>query len=55
MFLLVPIILMIAITALRNLLVNGSISGSMIYDNFKYTSTKPWLPPTPIPYAPFAP
>ena len=55
MFLLVPIILMLVITALRNLLVNGSISGSMIYDNFKYTSTKPWLPPTPIPYAPFAP
>ncbi len=54
MFILVPIILMLAFTAIRNLLVNGSISGSLIYDNFKYTSTKPWLAPAP-PYAPFAP
>ena len=55
MFLLVPIILMIAFSAIKNLVVNEDISGPLIYNNFKYTSTKPWLPPTPIPYAPFAP
>ena len=55
MFILVPIILMIAFTAIRNLIVNGTISGPLIYSYFKYTSTKPWVTPTPIPYAPFAP
>ena len=55
MFFLVPIILMIAFSAIKNLVVNGDISGPLIYNNFKYTSTNPWLPPTPIPYAPFAP
>jgi hypothetical protein len=42
MFLLVPIILMIAFSAIKNLVVNGDISGPLIYNNFKYTSTKPW-------------
>ena len=42
MFLLVPIILMIAFSAIKNLVVNDDISGPLIYNNFKYTSTKPW-------------
>ena len=39
MFILVPIILMVAFSFIRNLLVNENISGTL-FNYFRYTTTK---------------
>lgn len=38
-FILIPIILMQGFIAIRNLIVTGYLSGPLIFDNFKYTTT----------------
>jgi hypothetical protein len=39
-FVLIPIILMNAFIAIRNLIVNGPLQEPLIFDNFKYSTTK---------------